>query len=292
MLQHESGIPAGENGKEILFNHFFKTLNLKSLQRSCMKTYSTTVWSKSILNLKVQHVAFICSVNLIAYFTEVHLHHADNIWLEFIFKTLNVLILITWFIRISPAPFSSRNLLLMVSLLVSNTYPYGSGFFDNKDMETKMAMLLPMTSYLFLILAFGLHQEKMSKENKLSFFFKFMLPFIMVPILYFYMVLYQSLEQSSYLSMVIVYLLVLLTMLYYGININFSNAGRKLVFYSMALITLANELNAYNFFVEQFDWMFEIIRFLTIFSRVFLFCGFASEDISRSKDVMYPANPY
>jgi hypothetical protein len=257
----------------------------RTYNKIIMKAFSIFEKSKTFLNLKVQDIVFLFSINLISYFVEIRLHQGDNILHEFLFKTLNVLVMILWFIRVSPTPGNLKNYILIFSLLVSNTYPYDSGFLNDRDQEVKISMLLPMVSYFLLILAFRINREIKRKEDRITFFFKFLFPFILVPVLFFYFVLYQALQQKNdYLLMVIVYLMVLLVMIYYGININFSRNSKKLVFYSLALITLTNELNAYNFFVEHFDWMFEIVRFLSIFSRVLLFCGFASEDIFRQKD--------
>jgi len=237
----------------------------------------------SVPGVKIKDLSTIFILSIPLYVLDLFFHYYTTPLMEFIFRPVHTLILLAWFVRVSPAPFATRNILMLISVFVLIAYPFQSRFFGDPETETYLEIILPFITNILLIIVF-LRERKIStlKKSPGELFNRYFL-YIGIPLAYYYFVVYQTLLNRSYFILTIAYTVFFIAMMLTGSNLNFTKRSQSIILMALALVSFTTAVNTYNIFIEKIPYSYPLICFLNMFSPLFFLWGFANEDIVRNK---------
>jgi hypothetical protein len=237
----------------------------------------------NIPEVKINDLRTIFILSIPLYALDLFFHYYTTPLIEFIFRPIHTLILLAWFVRVSPSPFITRNILMLIAVFVLIAYPFQSRFFGDPETETYLEIILPFITNILLIIVF-LKERKIStiKKSPGVLANRYFL-YIGIPLAYYYFVVYQTLLKSSYFGLTLAYTVFFIAMLMTGSNLNFTKRSQSTILMALALVSFTTAVNTYNIFIEKIPYSYPVICFLNMISPLFFLWGFANEDIVRNK---------
>lgn len=234
-----------------------------------------------ISGVKQKEVAGMFLLNIGLWTVDLLLHYFTSPLAEVIFRPVHTLIILFWFAKHTPVPFSARNLLLYLAIFFSVAYPYQANFFESNEIETYLEIILPFISNVFLIIVFFIERKTEHEKRSISEFMFIFLIYILMPAGYYYFVVYQTIQSGPYFTLTIAYTVFFILMMLLGSNLKVAKRNHYIILMGLATMAFVTGLNTYSIFIERVSYGYSLICFLNMFTHLFFLWGFANEDIIK-----------
>lgn len=185
-----------------------------------------------------------------------------------------------WFYQLQKYNFELRQKLFLLSILLPIIVSFNSFLLPER---LAIIINLCINTIIFLIWIYYFHAmgAKVSLRDAENNFQKIVPAFLIFPQVFYFLSLYQSLY-GIYVVIVFVYVVVFS---YTGILAVFLPVGderRLYVIFGLALLAVANIMNAYHTFLEKLFWVYPVIRAITVASKCMLIYGIVDCGIKKN----------
>ncbi|MFN3851695.1 MAG: hypothetical protein ACK4NY_19820 [Spirosomataceae bacterium] len=188
-----------------------------------------------------------------------------------LFRVLTHSVLFLWAYQSLKPSFTQSDLFILFNIFTPIISPVFY-LFSGKSVSVIFELAIICVSNLGLIAAFLSNHERFNNKLATKTFLQILIPYIILPILYFYFVLHPATKINEFL--VVIYIIILITVAVTSAYFSKNQQVSLFLTISVGLMFLASGANGYRLFVTNYFFDFGLVRLSTIFSKYFLALGF------------------
>lgn len=187
------------------------------------------------------------------------------------FRVLTHAVLFLWAYQSLKPSFSQSDFFVLFNIFTPIISPIFY-LFSGKSASIIFELAIICVSNLGLIAVFLSNHERFNNKLATKTFLQILIPYIILPILFFYVVLHPATKINEFL--VVIYIIILMTVAVTSAYFSKNQQVSLFLTISVGLMFLASGANGYRLFVTNYFFDFGLVRLSTIFSKYFLALGF------------------
>ncbi|MCU0326993.1 MAG: hypothetical protein MUF45_17420 [Spirosomaceae bacterium] len=187
------------------------------------------------------------------------------------FRVISHTIIFLWSYQSLKPNLTKTDLLVLLNIFIPIISPI-LHLFSDKITSVVFELVIISIGNLALIAVFITQKEYFNSKLITKTFLQILVPYIVLPTLFFYFVLHPTTSINEFL--VITYILILVV---FAVTSSYFSKNQRVSMYltiSVGLLFLASGANGYRLFVTSYFFDFGLVRIATVFSKYFLALGF------------------
>lgn len=188
-----------------------------------------------------------------------------------------------WFYQLQKCTFKLQQKLFLFSILLPIVVSLTSFLLPE---SLAIIINLCINTVIFLVWIYYFHAigAKISLRDADNSFQKVVPAFLIFPLCFYFLSLYQSLT-GIYVVIVFIYVVVFSYTGILAVFLPVTEERRLYIVLGISLLALANIMNAYHTFLEKLFWVYPVVRAITVASKCMLIYGIVDCGVKKKLDL-------
>lgn len=201
-------------------------------------------------------------------------------------RIISCLLMGMWFYQLQKCTFKLQQKLFLLSILLPIIVSLTS-YLIAEPLAIIINICINITIFLIWIYYFNAMGAKISLKDADNNFQKIIPAFLILPICFYFLSLYQSLI-GIYVLIVFIYIMIFSYTGILAVFLPVTEERRLYIVLGISLLAIANIMNAYHTFLEKLFWVYPVIRTITVASKCMLIYGIV--DCKVKKELSFNQN--